>query len=92
MEEQIKNVEQEVAPAVEETPVVEETKKVALNASVNPEDFDWEEQSTRIVKIGGGVDNALYDIQLFRVNLDLAQFLANNLHAAFFNICRQYIL
>ena len=32
----------EVAPEVEATPAVEETKKSVLNASVAPEDFDWD--------------------------------------------------
>lgn len=68
MEEQIKNVEQEVAPAVEETPVVEETKKVALNVSVNPEDFDWDAFENDDV-YGGSIEDirAQYDQTLSKV-------------------------
>ena len=32
----------EVTPEVEAAPAVEETKKSVLNASVAPEDFDWD--------------------------------------------------
>ena len=41
MSEEIKNVEQELAPE-QEAPIQKETKKAVLNASVAPEEFDWD--------------------------------------------------
>lgn len=56
--------------AVEETPAVEETKKVALNASVDPDKFDWDAfEGTDVY--GEGADREsiekLYDQTLSKV-------------------------
>ena len=45
----------EVAPVVEATPAVEETKKSVLNASVAPEEFDWDAFENEDV-YGGSVE------------------------------------
>ena len=45
----------EVAPEVEATPAVEETKKSVLNASVAPENFDWDAFENEDV-YGGSVE------------------------------------
>ncbi|MBR2128377.1 MAG: S1 RNA-binding domain-containing protein, partial [Bacteroidales bacterium] len=45
----------EVAPEVEATPAVEETRKSVLNASVAPEEFDWDAFESEDVYGGGDI-------------------------------------
>ncbi|MBR4001635.1 MAG: 30S ribosomal protein S1 [Bacteroidales bacterium] len=70
MEEEVKVVEAQETPEVQEAPVAQkETKKSSLNASVAPEDFDWDafEQADYYGGISKEDVKAAYDQTLSKV-------------------------